>query len=125
MIPTDSKILSLLDELSTKTADDLETQFLDFKPWTDAKTDMKVAVYETGKKQAAAGIDDPGLVPDKLRGVLVVAEPQDFVTLHSKGSSAGLLIVHGVNVCVADDQISGNSWFIGTTDQQREGRQPY
>ena len=68
MIPTDSKILSLLDELSTKTADDLETQFLDFKPWTDAKTDMKVAVeYAVCFANAKGGVVVFG-VADRVRG---------------------------------------------------------
>ncbi|MBI4622815.1 MAG: ATP-binding protein [Verrucomicrobia bacterium] len=43
-IPTNAEILILLDRLNTETADDLESQWLDFKPWTDAKADMKVAV---------------------------------------------------------------------------------
>lgn len=68
MIPTDSEILSLLDELSTKTADDLETQFLDFKPWTDAKADMKVAVeYAVCFANAKGGVVVFG-VADRMRG---------------------------------------------------------
>jgi len=43
-IPTNAEILALLDRLSTNTADDLETRWLEFKPWYNAKDDMKVAV---------------------------------------------------------------------------------
>lgn len=43
-IPTNQDIENLLDRLNTETADDLETQWLEFKPWTDPKKDMKEAV---------------------------------------------------------------------------------
>jgi ATP-dependent DNA helicase RecG len=43
-IPTNQEIENLLDRLNTETADDLETQWLEFKPWTDPKKDMKEAV---------------------------------------------------------------------------------
>lgn len=43
-IPTNQDIENLLDRLNTETADDLETQWLEFKPWTDPKRDMKEAV---------------------------------------------------------------------------------
>ena len=43
-IPTNAEILALLDRLNAAVADDLETQWLDFKPWTDPKSDMRVAV---------------------------------------------------------------------------------
>ncbi|MCX6376119.1 MAG: ATP-binding protein, partial [Armatimonadetes bacterium] len=43
-VPTDTDIQRLLDELdSGKVADDLESQWLDFKPWHEAKRDMRVA----------------------------------------------------------------------------------
>lgn len=41
-IPTNAEILTLLDRLDSCTADDLESQWLDFKPWNDPK-DMKLA----------------------------------------------------------------------------------
>lgn len=43
-IPTNLEILALLDRLDTEVADDLETQWLDFKPWTGPKDDMRLAV---------------------------------------------------------------------------------
>lgn len=36
MIPTNDEILALLDRLDQTTADTLEGQHLDFKPWSDA-----------------------------------------------------------------------------------------
>lgn len=36
-IPTNEEILKLLDQLDHAVADDLETQWLEFKPWTDPK----------------------------------------------------------------------------------------
>jgi ATP-dependent DNA helicase RecG len=43
-IPTDSDIERLLDELDEgKVVDDLESQWLDFKPWREARSDMRVA----------------------------------------------------------------------------------
>ena len=32
-VPDDTEILELLEELEDRVADDLESQFLDFKPW--------------------------------------------------------------------------------------------
>lgn len=37
-LPTDAEILALLEHLDGKIADDLETQWLEFKPWLDPKT---------------------------------------------------------------------------------------
>jgi ATP-dependent DNA helicase RecG len=42
-IPTNEEILALLDRLDSVSADDLETQWLDFKPWQGPKDDMKLA----------------------------------------------------------------------------------
>jgi ATP-dependent DNA helicase RecG len=42
--PSNEDILALLDQLATCTADDLESQWVDFKPWNNAKEDMKIAV---------------------------------------------------------------------------------
>lgn len=42
-IPTNSEVRRVLARLDTSIADDLETQWLEFKPWTDPKTDMRVA----------------------------------------------------------------------------------
>lgn len=43
-IPSNADILALLDQLDTCVADDLETHWLDFKPWTSPKDDMRVAI---------------------------------------------------------------------------------
>jgi ATP-dependent DNA helicase RecG len=43
-IPTNAEILALLEQLDTRVADDLETQWLDFKPWNSPREDMKVAI---------------------------------------------------------------------------------
>jgi ATP-dependent DNA helicase RecG len=67
-IPTNAEILSLLDRLDTAAADDLETQWLEFKPWTSAKDDMKVAVeYAACLANAGGGVIVFG-VADRTRG---------------------------------------------------------
>src|SRR3972149_12223043 len=43
-IPTNPEILTLLDRLDTETADDLESPWMEFKPWQDPKEDKKVAI---------------------------------------------------------------------------------
>lgn len=58
----------LLDRLDREMADDLESQWLDFKPWTDAKADMKVAVeYAACFANAGGGVVVFG-VADRSRG---------------------------------------------------------
>lgn len=42
-IPDSAQIIALLDRLNDVPADDLESQFLDFKPWQDAKAALKFA----------------------------------------------------------------------------------
>lgn len=42
-IPDSRQILALLDSLDSCIADDLESQFLDFKPWQGPKDDLKLA----------------------------------------------------------------------------------
>lgn len=67
-VPTNLEILDLLDRLSAESADDLESQWLDFKPWTDAKGDMKVAVeYAVCFANAEGGVVVFG-VADRMRG---------------------------------------------------------
>ena len=67
-IPTNSEILALLDRLDTEIADDLETQWLDFKPWNNARDDMRVAVeYAVCFANAQGGVVVFG-VADKTRG---------------------------------------------------------
>jgi ATP-dependent DNA helicase RecG len=43
-IPSNADILALLAALDQKTADELESEVLDFKPWQDATESKKVAV---------------------------------------------------------------------------------
>ena len=67
-IPTSEELLSLIERLDTEIADDLESLWLDFKPWTDAKADMKVAVeYAACLANAEGGVVVFG-VADKRRG---------------------------------------------------------
>lgn len=42
-IPDSAQIIALLDRLNDVPADDLESQYLDFKPWEDAKAALKFA----------------------------------------------------------------------------------
>ena len=42
-IPTDAELLSLLDRLDSVPADALESQYLDFKSWREAKQELRVA----------------------------------------------------------------------------------
>jgi len=42
-IPTNLEILKLLDRLDVSCADEMESQWLDFKPWISPKEDMKMA----------------------------------------------------------------------------------
>lgn len=44
MIPSDVEILDLLNKLDRVPADELESDWLDFKPWKNAKEDLKVAI---------------------------------------------------------------------------------
>lgn len=67
-IPDTVAILRLLDALEQKTADDLESQFLDFKPWQGPKEDLRVACeYAACFANAAGGVVVFG-VADKQRG---------------------------------------------------------
>lgn len=67
-IPDTARILALLDQLEQQTADDLESQFLDFKPWQGPKEDLKLACeYAACFANAAGGVLVFG-VADKVRG---------------------------------------------------------
>ena len=67
-IPTQAEILALLDRLDTGIADDLESQWLDFKPWTRARDEMKVAIeYAVCFANAEGGVVVFG-VADRTRG---------------------------------------------------------
>jgi ATP-dependent DNA helicase RecG len=67
-IPSNSEILALLDRLDRETADDLETQWLDFKPWNNPRDDMRVAVeYAICFANAQGGVVVFG-VADRVRG---------------------------------------------------------
>jgi ATP-dependent DNA helicase RecG len=67
-IPTYEEIHALLDGLESAPAEDLETQWLDFKPWQGPKEDMKVAVeYAACFANAEGGVVVFG-VTDRTRG---------------------------------------------------------
>jgi ATP-dependent DNA helicase RecG len=67
-IPTNSEILALLDRLDREIADDLESQWLDFKPWNNSKDDMRLALeYAVCFANAEGGVVVFG-VADKVRG---------------------------------------------------------
>lgn len=66
--PSDNELLSLLDRLDHVSADELESEVLDFKPWTSPKDDLKVAVeYAICFANAHGGVVLFG-VDDKLVG---------------------------------------------------------
>lgn len=70
-VPTNAEILSLLDLLEHETADDLEGPRLEFKPWTDSKQCMRVAVeYAVCFANAEGGVIVFG-VRDQTRGRVV------------------------------------------------------
>ncbi|HEY3569790.1 MAG TPA: ATP-binding protein [Thermoanaerobaculia bacterium] len=67
-IPATPDLLAILDRLESATADDLETQWLDFKPWQGGKEDMKVAVeYAACFANGEGGVVVFG-VADRTRG---------------------------------------------------------
>lgn len=57
MLPSNSDLLTLLARLDEVSADALESEWLDFKPWTGTKEDMKVAVeYAVCFANAGGGV---------------------------------------------------------------------
>ncbi len=67
-IPTNADILALLDQMDASVADDLETQWLDFKPWNNPRDDMKIAIeYAVCFANAEGGVIVFG-VADRARG---------------------------------------------------------
>lgn len=67
-IPNTAQILALLDQLERCIADDLESQFLDFKPWQGPKEDLKLACeYAACFANADGGVVIFG-VADKVLG---------------------------------------------------------
>ena len=42
-VPDTAEVSRLLDQLGNRIADDLESEFLDFKPWQGPKDDLKLA----------------------------------------------------------------------------------
>src|SRR5258706_13519042 len=66
--PSNIEILALLAKLDAHIADDLESQWLDFKPWVSPKDDMKVAVeYAVCFTNADGGVVVFG-VDDRKKG---------------------------------------------------------
>lgn len=67
-VPDTAQILALLDRLDSCIADNLESQFLDFKPWQGPKDDLKLACeYACCFANGAGGVVVFG-VADKVRG---------------------------------------------------------
>ncbi|MCP4660346.1 MAG: ATP-binding protein [bacterium] len=67
-IPTNDEIQQLLDRLDEGVADDLETEFLDFKPWNHPKRELRIAVeYAVCFANAGGGVVIFG-VADKTKG---------------------------------------------------------
>lgn len=67
-ILSDPELLALLARLDQVPADTLESQWLDFKPWQDAKHELKVACeYSACFANAEGGVIIFG-VSDKLIG---------------------------------------------------------
>lgn len=67
-VPNNEEILALLDRLESTQADELETQWLDFKPWQGAKEDMKLAVeYAACFANGEGGVVVFG-VADRIQG---------------------------------------------------------
>lgn len=67
-VPDCTELLHLLDALEHCTADDLESQFLDFKPWQGPKEDLRVACeYASCFANGSGGVVVFG-VSDKVRG---------------------------------------------------------
>ena len=67
-IPDTAQLMTLLDRLEHGIADDLESQFLDFKPWQGPKEDLKLACeYAVCFANASGGVVVFG-VADKARG---------------------------------------------------------
>lgn len=67
-IPTNEEILSLLARLESVPADELETRWLEFKPWLGTREDLKVAVeYSACFANADGGALVFG-VADRIRG---------------------------------------------------------
>ena len=67
-VPDTEQILALLDRLDSCIADNLESQFLDFKPWQGPKDDLKLACeYACCFANGAGGVVVFG-VADKVRG---------------------------------------------------------
>lgn len=67
-VPHAADLLRLLDELDSQVADDLESEFLDFKPWQGPKDDLKLACeYAACFANAGGGVVVFG-VADRVRG---------------------------------------------------------
>ena len=68
------ELLTLLDRLDEVAADDLESEELDFKPWTNPKDDLKVAVEDAvcfanaGGGVVLFGVDDKQFGRSKATG---------------------------------------------------------
>jgi ATP-dependent DNA helicase RecG len=67
-IPTDAEILALLNRLDRVMAGELESQWLDFKPWDGPRDSLQIAVeYAACTANAEGGVIVFG-VADRVRG---------------------------------------------------------
>lgn len=67
-IPTNDEILHLLDRFETETAEDIESEYLEFKPWRNAKEERRLAAeYIVCFANSEGGVLIFG-VTDKIRG---------------------------------------------------------
>lgn len=103
-IPDIAEILRLLDALTHQTADELESQFLDFKPWLGPKESLRVACeYAACFANGAGGVLIFG-VSDRLRGraeAIHGAEGYD-IDVFRKGIYAGTTPGIDTNVYTVD-----------------------
>jgi len=70
-VPTNADIRALLENLDSSVADDLETHWLEFKPWNSPREDKKVAIEyavcfanSEGAEREGPGPGDAGLASE-------------------------------------------------------------
>ena len=102
MLPTDSQLLSLLERLNQEPADTLESQWLDFKPWTDPKADLRVACeYAACFANAEGGVLVFGVADKTLGRVQAIHGARGFdVDVFRRGVYEGTLPALSVEVSV-------------------------
>jgi ATP-dependent DNA helicase RecG len=73
-VPTNEEVLNLLDQLDVVVADDLESQWLDFKPWEGARESMRVAIEYAAPPYGTA----QGLYKQRVGKNCMPMDPQAF-----------------------------------------------